>query len=362
MSHIAVTRRATRQLRVGSVAVGGDAPVSVQSMTNTPTEDPEATLAQIGRLAEAGCDIVRVSVPTFEAAQAMHTIVAGSPIPVIADIHFDHRLALAALEAGIHGLRLNPGNIGSRERIVKVVAAAADRGVSIRIGVNAGSLEKDLLDQYGEPCVEAMVASAQRHIAILEELGFKDYKVSLKASDVLLTVAAYRKLAEVTDCPLHLGITEAGGRFAGTIKSAVGLGALLIDGIGDTIRVSLADDPVEEVKVGHQILKSLGLSNRGVNIIACPTCSRQEFKVIETVQQLEARLAHLKEPVSLAVIGCVVNGPGEAKEVDIGLTGGKGENLLYRFGEPVGKVSDEALLERLIAEVEAVAASRRGQH
>ena len=352
-------RRPTRRIQVGRVAVGGGAPISVQSMTNTDTRDVEATSAQIAALAEAGADMVRVSCPDREAAEAVTALCARSPVPLIADIHFDHRLALVALRGGIDCLRINPGNIGSRARVAEVVAAARERGVPIRIGVNAGSLEKALLERYGEPCPEAMVASALHHIRILEELDYPEIKVSLKASSVAMTVAAYRLLAAQVDYPLHLGITEAGGLIPGSVKSAIGLGLLLADGIGDTLRVSLSADPVEEVRVGFEILKSLGLRSRGVNIIACPTCSRQEFAVIDVVAQLEKRLAHIREPVTLSVIGCIVNGPGEARESAVGLVGGGGENLLYRQGETVGKVADADLVERLVLEAEAAARRHR---
>ncbi|MBF0271206.1 MAG: flavodoxin-dependent (E)-4-hydroxy-3-methylbut-2-enyl-diphosphate synthase [Magnetococcales bacterium] len=354
-------RRVTRRIQVGRVAVGGDAPIAVQSMTNTDTRDVEATLAQIVALADAGVDIARVSCPDEEAACAMGPLCRRSPVPLIADIHFDHRLALIALEKGVHGLRLNPGNIGSRGRVAEVARAAAERRVPIRIGVNAGSLERELLTRYGEPCAEAMVESALHHIRILEDLDYREIKVSLKASNAAMTVAAYRMLASQVDYPLHLGITEAGGLIPGTVKSAVGLGLLLADGIGDTLRVSLSADPVHEVRVGFEILKSLGLRNRGVTIIACPTCSRQEFPVIELTAQLEARLAHIRETVTVSVIGCVVNGPGEAKESQVGIVGGSGENLLYLAGKPVGKVADGAVLDRMVAEVEALVAGMRNQ-
>ncbi|MBF0310306.1 MAG: flavodoxin-dependent (E)-4-hydroxy-3-methylbut-2-enyl-diphosphate synthase [Magnetococcales bacterium] len=354
-------RRASRSIRVGTVEVGGEAAISVQSMTNTDTRDVAATSAQVQALAEAGADIVRISCPDREAALAMGPIRAASPVPLIADIHFDHRLALLALEQGIDGLRINPGNIGSTQRVAEVVRAARERMVPIRIGVNAGSLEKELLTRYGEPCPAAMVESALRHIRILEDLDYREIKISLKASSVGMTVAAYRALAAQVDYALHLGITEAGGLLPGAVKSAVGLGLLLAEGIGDTLRVSLSADPVEEVKVGFEILKSLGLRHRGVNIISCPTCSRQEFQVIRVVAELEKRLAHIREPVSLSVIGCVVNGPGEARESAVGVVGGDGGNLLYLRGEPVGKVAEEALIERLVAEVERAAALERNR-
>ncbi len=356
---LTAVRRRTRRIQVGSVAVGGDAPITVQSMTNTDTRDVTATGAQIAALADAGADLVRVSCPDREAALAVKRLRAASPVPLIADIHFDYRLALLALEGGIDCLRINPGNIGSRQRVAEVVKAARERSIPIRIGVNAGSLEKELLERHGEPCPEAMVESALHHIRILEDLDYREIKVSLKASGVGMTVAAYRLLAGQVDYPLHLGITEAGGLIPGSVKSAIGLGLLLADGIGDTLRVSLTTDPVEEIRVGFEILKSLGLRTRGVNIISCPTCSRQEFPVIDVVARLEKRLAHIREPVTLSVIGCVVNGPGEAKESAVGLVGGGGENLLYRQGETVDKVADDALVERLAAEAEAAAARYR---
>ncbi|MBF0628569.1 MAG: flavodoxin-dependent (E)-4-hydroxy-3-methylbut-2-enyl-diphosphate synthase [Magnetococcales bacterium] len=352
-------RRVTRQIRVGSVAVGGDAPISVQSMTNTDTRDVAATLAQIQALAEAGADLVRVSCPDEDAALAMERLCAQAPVPLIADIHFDHRLALIALEKGVAGLRLNPGNIGSRARVAEVARAAAERRVPIRIGVNAGSLERELLARFGEPCAEAMVESALGHIRILEDLDYREIKVSLKASHAAMTVAAYRLLAGKVDYPLHLGITEAGGLIPGTVKSAVGLGLLLADGLGDTLRVSLSADPVHEVRVGFELLKALELRNRGVTIIACPTCSRQQMPVIELTAQLEERLANIRENITVSIIGCVVNGPGEAKESQVGIVGGDGENLLYRAGRPVGKVADREVVERLVAEVESLVAQMR---
>lgn len=356
---LAAPRRRTRPLHVGSVMVGGDAPISVQSMTNTDTRDVEATLGQIRALADAGADLVRLSCPDQASAEALARLCPAAPVPLIADIHFDYRLALTALMHGIDGLRINPGNIGSDERVREVVRAARERRVPIRIGVNAGSLEKALLERYGEPCAEAMVASALHHIRILEDLDYPEIKVSLKASGVAMTVAAYRLLAREVDYPLHLGITEAGGLLAGSVKSAIGLGLLLCEGIGDTLRVSLSADPVEEVKVGFEILKSLGLRNRGVTIISCPTCARQQMPVIELVAELERRLAHVREPVTLSVIGCVVNGPGEAKESQVGIVGGEGGHLLYRMGHTVGKVDQAVVVERLVAEVEAMAEKAR---
>jgi len=356
---IVLPRRHTRQLQVGTVKVGGDAPIAVQSMTNTLTTDIDATVAQIKRLEEAGADIVRVSVPDPDSAMAMPEILNQTDVPIIADIHFSYKMALASLDAGVHGLRLNPGNIGGRERVERVVKAAAERGVSIRIGVNAGSLEKEFNEQYGEPCADAMVASALSHIHILEDMNFNDIKVSLKASNIPMTVTAYRKLAEQVDYPLHLGITESGSRFGGTVKSSIGLGLLLADGIGDTIRVSLAAEPEEEVKVGFEILKSLGLRHRGVNLIACPSCARQKFNVIEIVSELEQRLAHIHENIDVAVIGCVVNGPGEAKEVNVGITGGYPVHMMYRDGEKAEKVKTANMIDALVEDVERRAATIR---
>jgi (E)-4-hydroxy-3-methylbut-2-enyl-diphosphate synthase len=347
-----IQRRRSRQIRVGGVAVGGDAPISVQSMTNTETCDVDATARQVEALERAGADIVRVSVPTMEAAEAFGRIKQRVGIPLVADIHFDYRIALRVAELGADCLRINPGNIGREDRVRAVIASAREHGIPIRIGVNAGSLEKDLQKKYGEPTPQALVESALRHIDILERLDFPDFKVSLKASDVFTTVAAYRELAGRIEQPLHLGITEAGGARAGAVKSAVGLGMLLWEGIGDTIRVSLAADPVEEVKVGFEILKSLRLRTKGINLIACPSCSRQEFDVIATVNALEARLEDIREPLDVAVIGCVVNGPGEARDAQIGLAGGS-PNLLYIGGKPHHKVSNEQLvdeLERVIRE------------
>ena len=344
---------------VGSVAVGGDAPIAVQSMTNTLTTDIDATVGQIKRLESAGADIVRVSVPDSESAAAMPEILNQTDAPIIADIHFSYKMALASLDAGVHGLRLNPGNIGGRDRVERVVKAAKERGVSIRIGVNAGSLEKELNEKYGEPCADAMVESALNHIRILEDMNFHDIKVSLKASNIPMTVAAYRKLAESVDYPLHLGITESGSLFGGTVKSSIGLGLLLADGIGDTIRVSLAAQPEEEIRVGFEILKSLALRHRGVNLIACPSCARQKFNVIETVTELEKRVAHIHENVDVAVIGCVVNGPGEAKEVSLGITGGYPTHTFYQNGEKADKLRSGAMLDRLVDEIEQRAAAIR---
>lgn len=353
-----IERRKTRQIRVGSVPIGGGAPVSVQSMTNTDTCDVAATVAQIRTLQEAGADIVRVSVPTMDAAEAFGRIRAGVGVPLVADIHFDYRIALRVAELGVDCLRINPGNIGREDRVRAVVETARDRGIPIRIGVNAGSLEKDLQAKYGEPCAAALVESAMRHIDILDRLDFPDFKVSLKASEVFMAVEAYRLIAKQIEQPLHLGITEAGGLRSGTVKSAIGIGMLLADGIGDTIRVSLAADPAEEVRVGFDILKSLHLRSRGINLVACPSCSRQQFDVISTVNALEARLEDVTESLDVAVIGCVVNGPGEAREAHIGLTGGS-PNLVFVDGVPHHKVSREELLDDLERTIRRRIAERR---
>ncbi len=341
-----IKRRKSRQIMVGNVPVGGDAPVTVQSMTNTETCDVAATVAQIAALESAGVDIVRVSVPSMEAAEAFGKIKRLVNVPLISDIHFDYKIALRVAELGVDCLRINPGNIGREDRVRAVVSAARDNGIPIRIGVNAGSLEKDLQKKYREPTPAALVESAMRHIDMLDRLDFQEFKVSLKASDVFMTVAAYRLLADQIEQPLHLGITEAGGLRSGSVKSAIGLGMLLADGIGDTIRVSLAADPVQEVKVGFDILKSLHVRSKGINLIACPSCSRQQFDVVATVNALEERLEDILEPMDVAVIGCVVNGPGEAREVDVGLTGGE-PNLLYIDGKPHHKVSNEDMLDEL---------------
>jgi len=342
-----IKRRKSRQIWVGNVPVGGDAPIAVQSMTNTDTLDVAATVNQIIQLQDAGADIVRVSVPTLDAAETFAKIRNEVNVPLVADIHFDYKIALKVAELGVDCLRINPGNIGREDRIKAVISAARDSGVPIRIGVNAGSLEKDLQKKYGEPTPDALVESAMRHIDILDRYDFQDYKISLKASDVFMTVAAYRKIAGQIEQPLHLGITEAGGFRSGTVKSAVGLGMLLMDGIGDTIRVSLAADPVQEIKVGFDILKSLKLRAKGINFIACPSCSRQNFDVVQTMNDLEARLDDVTAPLDVAIIGCIVNGPGEAKEVDIGLTGGSPANLLYVDGVPDHKLQNESLVDNL---------------
>ncbi len=341
-----IIRRKSRKIFVGNVAVGGDAPISVQSMTNTQTTDVDATLKQIKAIENAGADLVRVSVPTMEAAEAFKAIKKQANIPLIADIHFDYKIALKVAEYGADCLRINPGNIGRADRVREVVASAKYNNIPIRIGVNAGSLEKDLQKKYTEPTPEAMVESAFRHIDILDKLNFNNFKISLKASEIFMTVFAYRQLSSQIDNPLHLGITEAGSLHSGTVKSAIGLGLLLADGIGDTIRVSLASDPVDEIRAGFDILKSLNLRQKGVNLIACPSCSRQKFDVIKVVNELEARLEDIKEPIDVAVIGCVVNGPGEAKAVSVGLTGGE-PNLMYVNGKTHQKVNNEELVDVL---------------
>lgn len=345
-------KKITRQIHIGPVAVGGGAPCSVQSMCSTDTRNIEATLGQIRALAEAGCEIVRCAVPDDDAAVALGKIKAQSPIPVIADIHFNYKLALQVLEGGIDGLRLNPGNIGDVWKVREVVKAASERSVPIRIGVNAGSLEKELLERYGHPTAEAMAESALGHIRILEDLGYREIKVSLKASDVMKTVAAYRLLSEQIDYPLHIGITEAGTLFSGTIKSSVGLGILLADGIGDTLRVSLTGDPVDEVRVGYEILKSLGLRQRGVNFVSCPTCGRCQINLVKVAEEVERLLQGVDKPITVAVMGCAVNGPGEAREADVGLAAGKGEGLIFRHGEIVRKVPEEALASALLEEID----------
>ena len=332
--------------------MGGNAPCAVQSMCSTDTRDVSATLAQIAGLAAAGCEIIRCAVPDMDAAEALGKIKHESPIPVIADIHFDYRLALQVLEGGIDGLRLNPGNIGDKWKVAEVVKAAAERRVPIRIGVNAGSLEKELQERFGHPTAEAMVESALGHVHILEELGYREIKISLKASDVLKTVSAYRLLSERVEYPLHIGITEAGTIFSGTIKSSVGLGILLSDGIGDTMRVSLTGDPLDEVRVGYEILKSLGLRQRGVNFVSCPTCGRCQINLIKVAEEVERRLQGVDKRITVAVMGCAVNGPGEAREADVGIAGGKGEGLLFRNGEVVRKVPEDMLADALLEEID----------
>ena len=352
-----ILRRKCRQIMIGNVPVGGDAPITVQSMTNTLTSDASATIGQIRELEEAGADIVRVSCPDQASTAAMKEICRAAQVPIVADIHFHYKRALEAADAGAACLRINPGNIGSVERIKEVVRAAKANGCSMRIGVNAGSLERDLLERYGEPCPEAMVESALGHIKILEDNDFFEFKISCKASDVFLAVAAYQGLAEACDYPLHLGITEAGALRGGTVKSSIGMGMLLWAGIGDTIRVSLSADPVEEIKAGFEILKSLGLRHHGVQIISCPSCARQAFQVIKTVEVLERRLAHISTPMSLSIIGCVVNGPGEARETDIGLTGGgQGNHMIYLNGVNDHKITDDKLVDHIVELVEKKAA------
>jgi (E)-4-hydroxy-3-methylbut-2-enyl-diphosphate synthase len=355
-------RKLTRRVMIGDVPIGGGAPLSVQSMTNTPTEDAAATLEQISRMAEAGCSIARVAVPNLRkdhllqrTLRALKEIVAASPIPVVADIHFDHSLALVALEAGVHGLRINPGNIGGEDKVREVAEAAKQRGVPIRVGVNAGSLRRDILERHGHPTAQALVESALEEIEVLEKHGFYDIKVSVKSSSVPLTIAAYRLLSEAVDYPLHVGVSEAGTPWTGTVRSAVGIGALLAEGIGDTIRVSLAGDPVEEVRAGLAILKALELSRRGPDIVACPTCARTRIDVAAIATELEQRLADVKAPLRIAVMGCAVNGPGEARESDLGVAGGKNRGLLFRRGQPAGWYPKEDLLQVLLEEVKKMA-------
>lgn len=345
------TRRMTRQVSIGGIRVGGNAPISVQTMTKTKTADVAGTVAQIVAAAEAGCDIVRVTVNDKEAADAMKAIVQQSPIPVVADIHFNHIFALKAVEANVAKVRINPGNIGSRDRIQQVLRAAQDKGIPIRIGVNSGSLEEDILNKHGYPTAEALYESAMRHVAICDEFGFKDVVISVKSTDVRLMIEAYRLVARRTDIPLHLGVTEAGTTRIGTIKSAVGIGTLLAEGIGDTIRVSLTDEPVKEVEVGKEILRSLGLATRNVELIACPTCGRLEVDLFAIMAELEKRLEGVKKPVKIAVLGCVVNGPGEASEADIGIAAGKGVGILYRKGEVVRKVKESEIVDVIVDEV-----------
>jgi (E)-4-hydroxy-3-methylbut-2-enyl-diphosphate synthase len=350
----AIERRVSRKIRVGNVEVGGDAPITVQSMTNTLTSDAGATIDQIRQLEEAGADIVRVSCPDEASTAAMPTIVKAAKVPIVADIHFHYKRGIEAAKAGAACLRINPGNIGRPDRVRDVIQAARDYGCSMRIGVNAGSLEPHLLEKYGEPCPQAMVESALDHARILQDHDFHEFKISVKASDIFMTVAAYQMLADAIDCPLHVGVTEAGGARVGTVKSSIGMGNLLWAGIGDTIRVSLAADPVEEIKVGFDMLKSLGLRHRGVNIIACPSCARQGFNVIQTVEILEQRLAHIATPMSLSIIGCVVNGPGEALMTDVGFTGGgKGSGMIYVAGKPDHKMDNDHMVDHIVELVEA---------
>src|SRR5690349_17229133 len=352
-----IVRRKSRKIMVGSVPVGGDSPITVQTMTNTLTADAEATIAQIRRSEEAGVDIIRVSCPDEESTAGLKEIVKQVTVPIVADIHFHYKRAIEAAEAGAACLRINPGNIGNADRVREVVKAARDHGCSMRIGVNAGSLEKDLLEKYGEPCPEAMVESALDHARILQDHDFHEFKISVKASDVFLAVAAYQQLSEACDYPLHIGVTEAGALRTGTVKSSIGLGALLWAGIGDTIRVSLSAEPEEEVRVGFEMLKALNLRHRGVNIISCPSCARQQYDVIKTVEALEKRLAHITTPITLSVIGCVVNGPGEARETDIGFTGGgNGTHQVYVAGVPAHRLKDQSIVDHLVEMVEKKAA------
>jgi len=351
--HRVINRKITKEIKVGSVKVGGNAPISVQSMTNTLTTDIKGTINQIHSLEDAGADIVRVSCPDEKSTKALKEIIKEVTVPIVADIHFHYKRAIEAAEMGASCLRINPGNIGDKQRILEVIKAAKTNNCSIRIGVNAGSLEKNLLEKYKEPCPEALVESAQHNIKLLEDNDFFNFKISVKSSDIFLTVKAYKKLSQICNYPLHLGVTEAGGLFTGSIKSSIGIGQLLMDGIGDTIRVSLSSDPVDEVKAGYEILKSLGIRSRGVNIISCPSCARQAFPVIETVKLLEEKLSHIKKPISLSIIGCVVNGPGEAAQTEIGLTGGgQDNNLLYLSGVPHSKVPSSEIIEKIVKMVE----------
>ena len=348
-----INRKKTRVINVGDVKIGGDNPISVQSMTNTLTTDVKATISQINAIHEEGADIVRVSCPDEDSTKALKEITQNVKLPIIADIHFHYKRAIEAAENGAKCLRINPGNIGDKQKIHDVLSAAKNNDCSIRIGVNAGSLEKDILEKYKEPCPEALVESALRNIKVLEDQNFFNFKVSVKSSDVFLSIAAYRQLSMAMDYPLHLGITEAGSFVSGSVKSSIGLGTLLLDGIGDTIRISLSDDPVKEIKIGNEILKSLGLRNRGVKIISCPSCARQAFQVIDTVKILEEKLAHIKTPVTLSIIGCVVNGPGEAAMTDVGITGGgKGNNMLYLSGVQSKKVLTNEIIDKVVSEVE----------
>lgn len=352
-------RRKTRQIQVGKVCIGSDYPVAVQSMTNTKTENAAETLLQIKELAQAGCDIVRCAVPNMAAAEGLKKIVADSPIPVIADIHFDYKLALASIDAGVDGLRLNPGNIGGNDRVAAVVEAAKKKNIPIRIGVNAGSLPKDLLEKYGHPTAEALVEAAWRHIHILEDMDYRNIKVSLKAHDVPLTIASYRLLASQCDYPLHVGVTEAGTVNSGIIKSAVGIGTLLAEGIGDTVRVSLTGDPVKEVKIAYEILKSLGLREYGPTLISCPTCGRTQISLEKLALEVERRLEKIQEPITVAVMGCVVNGPGEAREADVGIAGGINEGLIFRKGVIIKKVAESDIIDELFAEIDRILLERK---
>ena len=348
-----INRKKTKEIRVGKVKVGGNNPITVQTMTNTLTTDHKSTIEQINKVTEAGADIVRVSCPDSNSTDSLKTILKHVDIPIVADIHFHYKRAIEAAENGADCLRINPGNIGDIKRVAEIISAAKNNNCSIRIGVNAGSLEKDILEKYKEPCPEALVESAMRNIKIIEDMDFSNFKISVKSSDVFLSIAAYKLLSDKTDYPLHLGITEAGSYLPGSIKTSIGFGNLLLDGIGDTIRVSLSDDPVEEIKVGNEILKSLNLRNRGVKIISCPSCARQAFQVIETVKKLEKKLSHIKEPITLSIIGCVVNGPGEAKQTEIGITGGgKGNHMLYLNGLETEKVTTNDMIDKIVTLVE----------
>ena len=353
-----INRRKTKEISVGKVKIGGNNPITVQTVTNTLTTDHKSTIDQINKVVEAGADIVRVSCPDSKSTESLKTIIKHVDVPIVADIHFHYKRAIEAAENGADCLRINPGNIGNKERIAEVISAAKNNNCSMRIGVNAGSLEKDILEKYREPCPEALVESALRNIKIIEDLDYSNFKISVKSSDVFLSIAAYRLLSEKTDYPLHLGITEAGSYLPGSIKTSIGFGSLLLDGIGDTIRVSLSDDPVEEINVGNEILKSLNLRNRGVKIISCPSCARQAFQVIETVKQLEKRLSHIKKPITLSIIGCVVNGPGEAKQTEIGITGGgKDNHMLYINGIETQKVITEDMINKIVTLVEEKASN-----
>ena len=348
-----INRKKTKEISVGKIKVGGDNPITVQTMTNTLTTDHKSTIEQIQKVTEAGADIVRVSCPDTDSTKSLKTIIKHVDVPIVADIHFHYKRAIEAAENGADCLRINPGNIGDIKRIAEVISAAKNNNCSIRIGVNAGSLEKDILEKYREPCPEALVESALRNIRIIEDMDFSNFKISVKSSDVFLSIAAYKLLSDKTDYPLHLGITEAGSYLPGSIKTSIGFGSLLLDGIGDTVRVSLSDDPVEEINVGNEILKSLNLRNRGVKIISCPSCARQAFQVIETVKQLEKRLSHIKKPITLSIIGCVVNGPGEAKQTEIGITGGgKDNHMLYLNGIEAEKVMTKDIINKIVTLVE----------
>ena len=348
-----INRKKTKEISVGKIKVGGNNPITVQTMTNTLTTDHKSTIEQIHKVTEAGADIVRVSCPDSKSTEALKTIIKHVDVPIVADIHFHYKRAIEAAENGADCLRINPGNIGDKKRVAEVISAAKNNNCSIRIGVNAGSLEKDILEKYKEPCPEALVESALRNIRIIEDMDFSNFKISVKSSDVFLSIAAYKLLSDKTDYPLHLGITEAGSYLPGSIKTSIGFGSLLLDGIGDTIRVSLSDDPIKEIKVGNEILKSLNLRNRGVKIISCPSCARQAFQVIETVKQLEKRLSHIKKPITLSIIGCVVNGPGEAKQTEIGITGGgKDNHMLYLNGIETEKVMTNNMIDKIVTLVE----------